>query len=400
MGVVLLSRFFSSSKRIYCIDKAMKKKIFFALIGVLVVAGLLAGIKALQISRMVDQSAQFRPPPEPVTTVEVTGNSWESLLSAVGSLAAVQGVTVAAELPGKVVHIAFQPGMKVAACDLLVRQDTTAEEALLPGAEAAVALAKTSLNRTRELLADQAVSQAEMDRAVAGYQQALSEAESLRATIAKKTIRAPFAGRLGIRQVNLGQILEAGNEIVTLQALDPIFVDFLLPQQQLSQLKTGLTVRVTSNALLGKVIEGQITTINPKVEETTRNIKVQATIRNTEEQLRPGMYVDVKIVLPVAKDVLVIPVTAVLYAPYSDSVFIVEDDAGQAKDGQEAGKVLRQQFVRLGEKRGDFVEVVSGLQAGETVVTTGVFKLRNGQAVVIDNMLQPEFKLDPEPEDK
>ncbi|MCW9077816.1 MAG: efflux RND transporter periplasmic adaptor subunit, partial [Gammaproteobacteria bacterium] len=308
--------------------------------------------------------------------------------------------TVAAELPGKVVHIAFQPGMKVAAGDLLVRQDTTAEEALLPGAEAAVALARTSLNRTRELLADQAVSQAEMDRAVAGYQQALAEAESLRATIAKKTIRAPFAGRLGIRQVNLGQILEAGNEIVTLQALDPIFVDFLLPQQQLSQLKTGLTVRVTSNALLGKVIEGQITTINPKVEETTRNIKVQATIRNTEEQLRPGMYVDVKIVLPVAKDVLVIPVTAVLYAPYSDSVFIVEDDAGQAEDGQEASKVLRQQFVRLGEKRGDFVEVVSGLQAGETVVTTGVFKLRNGQAVVIDNKLQPEFKLDPEPEDK
>ena len=378
----------------------MKKKIFFALIGVLVVAGLLAGIKALQISRMVDQSAQFRPPPEPVTTVEVTGNSWESLLPAVGSLAAVQGVTVAAELPGKVVHIAFQPGMKVAAGDLLVRQDTTAEEALLPGAEASVALAKTSLNRTRELLTDQAVSQAEMDRAVAGYQQALAEAESLRATIAKKTIRAPFAGRLGIRQVNLGQILEAGNEIVTLQALDPIFVDFLLHQQQLSQLKTGLTVRVTSNALLGKVIEGQITTINPKVEETTRNIKVQATIRNTEEQLRSGMYVDVKIVLPVAKDVLVIPVTAVLYAPYSDSVFIVEDDAGQAKDGQEAGKVLRQQFVRLGEKRGDFVEVVSGLQAGETVVTTGVFKLRNGQAVVIDNKLQPEFKLDPEPEDK
>ena len=400
MGVVLLSRFYSSSKRTYCIDKAMKKKIFLALIGVLVVAGLLAGIKALQISRMVDQSAQFLPPPEPVTTVEVTGNSWESLLSAVGSLAAVQGVTVAAELPGKVVHIAFQPGMKVAAGDLLVRQDTTTEEALLPGAEAAVALARTSLNRTRELLADQAVSQAEMDRAVAGYQQALAEAESLRATIAKKTIRAPFAGRLGIRQVNLGQILEAGNEIVTLQALDPIFVDFLLPQQQLSQLKTGLTVRVTSNALLGKVIEGQITTINPKVEETTRNIKVQATIRNTEEQLRPGMYVDVKIVLPVAKDVLVIPVTAVLYAPYSDSVFIVEDDAGQAEDGQEASKVLRQQFVRLGEKRGDFVEVVSGLQAGETVVTTGVFKLRNGQAVVIDNKLQPEFKLDPEPEDK
>jgi len=381
----------------------MKKRIFIALIGVLVVAGTLAGIKALQISRMVDQSAQFRPPPEPVTTVEVTGNSWETLLTAVGSLSAVQGVTVAAELPGKLVHIAFQPGMKAAAGDLLVRQDTTAEQALLPGAEAAVVLAETSLGRARELLADQAVSQAELDRAVAGYQQALAEVENLRAIIAKKTIRAPFAGRLGIRQVNLGQILEAGNEIVTLQALDPIFVDFLLPQQQLSQLKTGMTVRVTSNALPGKVVEGQITTINPIVEETTRNIKVQATIRNTEEQLRPGMYVDVAIVLPVKKDVLVIPVTAVLYAPYSNSVFVVEEpkgDAGQTKDGQEAGKVLRQQFVHLGEKRGDFVEVVSGLQDGETVVTTGVFKLRNGQAVIIDNKLQPEFKLDPEPEDK
>lgn len=382
----------------------MKKRIFIAFLGVLVIAGALAGIKALQINKMVAKSAQYRPVPEPVTTTQVAKDSWETLLTAVGSLSAVQGVTVAAELPGKIVEIAFQPGMKVAAGDLLVRQDTSAEQAMLPGAEAAVTLAQTILKRANDLLADQAVSQAEVDGALAKYRQALADAENLRATIAKKTIRAPFAGRLGIRQVNLGQILAAGDEIVTLQALDPIYVDFLLPQQQLHQLAAGMIVRVTTDALPGKALEGQITTINPKVEEATRNIKIQGTVRNPGEQLRPGMYVDVAAVLPARKDVLMIPVTAVLYAPYSDSVFVVTEppqgDSPQADGGQERGKVLRQQFVHLGEKRGDFVEVVSGLQADESVVTTGVFKLRNGQAVVVDNKLQPEFKLNPKPEDQ
>jgi membrane fusion protein (multidrug efflux system) len=247
------------------------------------------------------------------------------------------------------------------------------------------------------------VSQAQMDAAVASYQQALADAENLRATIAKRTIRAPFSGRLGIRQVNLGQMLEAGDEIVTLQALEPIFVDFLLPQQDLTRVATGMVVRVATNALPGQVVEGRITTINPKVEEATRNIKIQGTIKNPGEQLRPGMYVDVAVVLPKPKDVLAIPVTSVLYAPYSDSVFVVEEPKEQTQkpaDGQPAGKVLRQQFVHLGEKRGDFVEILSGLHAGEAVVTTGVFKLRNGQDVVIDNKLQPEFKLNPKPEDK
>jgi len=379
----------------------MKKRFFIAFIGVLAVAGILAGIKTLQINKMVAQSAGAHPPPEPVTTAQVAADSWESRLTAVGSLSAVQGVTVAAELSGKVTKIAFEPGTKVAAGDLLVRQDTSAEEALLPGAEAAVALARTVLNRARELLADQAVSQAEMDAALANYQKALADEKNLRATIAKKTIRAPFAGRLGIRQVNLGQMLEAGNEIVTLQALDPVFVDFLLPQQDLNRLATGMVVRVATNALPGKVVEGRITTINPKVEETTRNIKIQGTISNPGEQLRPGMYVDVAVVLPNPRDVLVIPVTSVLYAPYGDSVFVVEapkEQAPQPQEGPPAGKVLRQQFVHLGEKRGDFVEILSGLQAGETVVTTGVFKLRNGQAVVVDNSLQPDFKLNPRPE--
>lgn len=381
----------------------MKKSVLIALLGVLVVIGVLAGIKTLQINKMIDQAAGFQPPPETVTAMPVAADSWETRLTAVGSLSAVQGVTVTAELPGKVVKIAFEAGMPVAAGDLLVHQDTSAEQALLPGAEAAVVLARSILDRFRALLVDAAVSQAEVDAALARHLQAVAEVENLRANIAKKNIRAPFAGRLGIRQVNLGQMLETGDKIVTLQALDPIFVDFLVPQHQLSLLRSGLKVRVTTDAMPGQVLEGEITTINPEVETATRNIRVQGLIGNADEWLRPGMYVDVEVVMPKRKEVLAIPATAVLYAPYSDSVFVVEDAAdleSQAVEGPLSGKLLRQQFVRLGEKRGDFVEVVSGLQAGETVVSSGVFKLHNKQAVTIDNTLQPEFQLQPEPEDR
>ena len=381
----------------------MKKRVFIALLGVLVLAGILGGVKALQINKMIAQTAHHQPPPEPVTTTQVVSDSWETRLTAVGSLSAVQGVTVTAELPGKVVEIPFEPGTPIAAGALLLRQDTSSERALLPGAEAAVVLAQSILDRARRLLIDEAVSQAEVDAARAKYLQALAEVENLRATIAKKNIRAPFSGRLGIRQVNLGQMLEAGNEIVTLQSLDPIYVDFQVPQQQLLSLQPGLTVRITTDALPGKALEGKLTTISPRVEEATRNIRVQGLLRNPEEWLRPGMYVDVAVILPQHKDVLMIPITAVLYAPYSDSVFVIEDAAGDqppvGKD-QSPAQQVRQQFVRLGEKRGDFVEVLSGLQTGETVVTTGVFKLRNKQAVTVDNTLQPEFKLQPEPEDR
>jgi membrane fusion protein (multidrug efflux system) len=381
----------------------MKKRVFIAVLGVLVLAGILGGIKALQINKMIAQTAHFQPPPEPVTAQQVVSDSWETRLTAVGSLSAVQGVTVTAELPGKVVEIPFAPGSPVSAGELLLRQDTSSEQALLPGTEAAVVLARSILERSRRLLIDEAVSQAEVDAAQAKYLQALADVENLRATIAKKNIRAPFAGRLGIRKVNLGQMLEAGTEIVTLQSLDPIYVDFMVPQQQMLPLHPGLTVRVTTDALPGKALEGKITTISPLVEEATRNIRVQGQVRNPDELLRPGMYVNVAVVLPQRKEVLMVPITAVLYAPYSDSVFVVEADTGgqsQAGQDQPPGKQLRQQFVRLGEKRGDFVEVLSGLQAGETVVTTGVFKLRNKQAVVVDNTLQPEFRLQPEPEDK
>ena len=373
----------------------MKKRIIFAIIGLLSTIGLLGGIKGFQIDRMIAQGSQTVPPPETVTTAVVQKDSWEPRLTAVGSLAAVQGVTITAELTGKVVRIAFEPGTRVKAGDLLVQQDTSSEEAQLRAAEASVELAMRNLERLKKLLERRTIPQSQYDSAEAQYKEGVAQADAIRAAIAKKNIRAPFAGRLGIRLVNLGQILNEGEPIVSLQSIDPIFVNFSLPQQQLAQVQTGLTVRITSDALPGEAIEGRITAINPEVDAATRNIRIQATLANHQERLRPGMFANVSVVLPAAKNVLAVPATAVLYAPYSDSVFVVDEK--QDKNKKQSGRVVRQQVVELGEKRGDFVAVVSGLEAGETIVSTGAFKLRNGQAVVVDNTLAPDFKLAPEP---
>ena len=372
----------------------MKKRILFAVLGLGIVIAVLAGVKTLQIRAMIDQGKKTVPPPDTVTTAVARAESWETSLPAVGSLTAVQGVTVAAELSAKVVEIAFEPGTKVKRGDLLIRQDTSVEEAQLPGAEAQVTLTQSVLARDVEMLKDKIISQADYDAAVAGHRQASAQVGILRATIAKKTIRAPFGGRLGIRQVNLGQTLREGDPIVTLQSLDPIYVNFALPQQELSRLRAGLPVRVTSDALPGLAIDGRITTVNPLVDAETRNVQLQATVANPEEKLRPGMFVSTAVGLPVRKKVTVLPATSVLYAPFGDSVFVVEDD----KQGK-GSKTLRQQFVRLGERRGDFIAVTDGLKEGQTVVSTGVFKLRNGQPVVVDNKLAPEFRLSPTPKD-
>ena len=375
----------------------MKKKVFLAFVGLLVLVGVLGGIKFLQIKRMTSKG-NFAPPPATVTTAAVESASWESRLTAVGSLEAVQGVTVTAEVKGKVIRVAFDPGAKVQSGDLLVQQDISSETAQLRSDEATLALKKANHDRAKELRAEKVVTQAAYEQAQAEFKQAQAAIENIRSVIAKKTIRAPFAGRLGIRLINLGQNLEGGEPIVSLQAMDPIFVNFSLPQSQIAQIQLGLAVRITTDTLPGDVIDGRITAINPQVEADTRNLRIQATVDNREERLRPGMFVNVDIVLPEQDDVLAIPTTAVLYAPYSDSVFIVEKTPA-AKDGKD-GLVLRQQFVRLGFQRGDYITVLSGLQKGEKIVSTGVFKYRNGQNVVVDNTLAPEFSLSPKPEDR
>jgi len=372
----------------------MKKKVFFAVLGLCLLAAALAGIKLLQFDRMSAEGS-FSPPPATVTAATVESTAWETRLTSVGSLEAVQGVTVTAELGGKVTAIAFEAGAFVQAGDLLVQQDISSETAQLRAEEASLALKKANFERAKELRAENVVTQAAFDQATAEYKQAQAAIDNIRSVIAKKTIRAPFAGRLGIRLINLGQILEGGEAIVSLQAMDPIFVNFSLPQNQIARVKLGLTVRITNDALNDAVVEGRITALNPQIEEDTRNIRIQATVANLGEKLRPGMFVEVNVVLPEEDNVLIIPATAVLYAPYSDSVFVVEPQK-DAQGGEER-LVLRQQFIRTGAQRGDYVVVTSGVKPGERVVSTGVFKYRNGQAVVVDNTLEPEFSLSPQP---
>jgi membrane fusion protein (multidrug efflux system) len=375
----------------------MKKAILFSIVGLIILVGVLGGVKGMQIKRMIAQGEAYVPPPAPVTTAVVQSASWPSELTAVGSLEAFQGVMVTAELSGKVVKIAFEPGSAVKAGDLLVQQDTTSETAQLRSAQASMELARLNLERAKELLPANVITRSSYDNVDAEFKQAAAQVDAIQATIAKKTIRAPFAGRLGIRQVNLGQTLNDGDPIVSLQSMDPIFVNFQLPQQELAKIQQGLMVKLTTDALPGKVVKGTITAINPQVDSATRNIRIQATVANKDERLRPGMFVNVAVALAEARAVLAIPSTAVLYAPYSDSVFIVEEKKSDGSAG--GGSVVRQQFIRLGDKRGDYIAIVSGLKEGQTVVSTGSFKLRNGQSVVVDNTLSPEFKLAPKPEE-
>lgn len=372
----------------------MIKKIVFAVLLLLLVVGILAGIKALQIRKMIAQGESFVMPPAVVSTVNATFATWESSLTAIGSVTAVQGVTLTAEVPGKVVRIAFDSGAKVGAGDVLVQLDVSQEVAQLRALEASANLAAINLKRMTALLSQQTISKAEYDGSLADHQRLLAEMDALKAVITKKTIRAPFAGTLGLRQVNLGQNLGDADPIASLQHLESVHVDFVIPQQQVGQVRPGSTVRVTSDSLPGRVLNGRLNAVEPMADSSTRTVRMQAVLDNPGEILRPGMFVNVSVVLPETKAVTLVPSTAVLYAAYSDSVFVVE--AQNATNGTKS-LVLRQQFVKIGERRGDFVAVTSGLAAGDTVVSTGVFKYRNGQSVVPDNTLAPDFKLAPTP---
>jgi membrane fusion protein (multidrug efflux system) len=371
----------------------MLKRLIITLIGLTVLIGLPTVIKLKQFEAMGAMSMDM--PPETVTADSVRKAKWPNTITATGSLVAVQGVTVGAELGGKIAKIVFESGDRVEAGDLLLRIDVSAEQAQLRSAEAAAKLAKINLDRNRDLLANKTVSQADLDTALANYKQATAQVDNVRATIAKKTLRAPFAGQLGLRQVNLGQIVEQGTPIVTLQTIDPIYVDFSLPQRQFSLLTPGTEVRVITDAAPGKAFIGKIIAVNPEIDQVTRSVRVRATLSNEGELLRPGMFANVEVLLPSEQEVLAIPATAVLYAPYGDTVFVIEEQQDEASGEKQL--VLRQQVVRLGETHGDFVAVTAGLKEGEQVVTSGVFKLRPKMAVVIDNTLAPDAQIAPKP---
>jgi membrane fusion protein, multidrug efflux system len=369
-------------------------KTLFSILAVIALIAVIVLIKVGQIKTLIN--TKVVPPAEAVSTAAATPETWQETLTSVGSLTAVQGVTVAAELDGKIVEVDFEAGAAVKAGDVLVRQDTSVEQALLRSAEANAELASVNLRRTGELLAKSTVSQAQFDADTATSRQAIAAADNIRATIAKRTIKAPFSGRLGLRLVNLGQNLKAGDPIVSLQALNPIFVDFSLPQEQLDQVTTGLTVELSGDAIGGKTAEGKVTAVSPDVDAATRNVKIEATLDNAAGLLHPGMYMDVAVRLPTQDKVLTIPATAVLYAPFGDTVYVV--DTKKAEDGT-TEQVVRQQIVRLGLRRGDFVSVLSGLKAGDTIVTSGVFRLRPGSAVKVNNAFAPDAQLAPKPSD-
>lgn len=375
----------------------MWKKLLITVFSLVAMIGTIAGIFILMIVHLKAAFANQTMPPSAVNVVEVKTDSWQPRLTSTGSLTAVQGVTISAQLDGTVTGINFEAGAKVKAGDLLIQMDISAEQAQLRASEASLELAKTNLKRSQELLARNTISQAQLDTDSSNEKQMEAAADNIRAVIAKKTIRAPFAGRLGVRLVNLGQTLKAGDAIVSLQALDPIFADFYVPQQELRSVTAGLEVQLACDAYPNETFTGKVTAVNPDVDATTRNVRVQATLANPAEKLRPGMFVGVSIVLPAKETVLPIPQTAVLYAPYGNSVFTVEEK----KDEQtgKTAKVAVQHFVRLGRKQGDFVNVISGLKSGDVVVTSGVFKLHPGVPVVASTVAAPDAQLAPKPDD-
>jgi len=353
------------------------------------------GIKFLQIGKMM--STPHTMPPTTVSSVSVKEEDWAPRLTAVGSVSAVQGAVVSAELAGVVSEINFENGAEAKKGEVLMKLDASQEEALLRSAEAEAQLAKTDLERSRDLAIKKVVSGAEFDSAQSKFTRLNAVVDQMRSSITKKTLIAPFDGQLGIRQVNVGQMINAGQQVVPLTSLDPVFADFALPQQYLGQLTPGLEVHVTTDAIPGRVFNGKLTAINSMVDSSTRNITLQATLDNSDHALRPGMFAKAEVMLPEKHKTLVVPGSAISYAPFGDSVFVIEKKKDE-KTGKES-QVIRQQFVRVGEARGDLVAITQGLKAGETIVSTGVFKLRNGMTVTINNDLAPNPQVNPNPID-
>ncbi len=353
----------------------------------------LGGIKMAQGRAMGEAKKNFRPPPETVGTAQVVESEWEESLTAVGTVSAARGTMVSAEVPGVVQRIAFESGSEVREGAVLVELDADVEKANLRAVEATAEWKGMSLKRSEELRQRGVVSMSEMDLAQAEARNTRALADNIRAAIEKKVVRAPFDGRAGIRLVNLGQFVKEGDPIVTFQSLDPLHVDFTLPQRRLSVLREGLELVVVTDAFAGREFKGRLTAINPEVDASTRNVKLQGTVPNKKGELRPGLFVDVRLVLEAREKVLVIPATAVVSAPYGDKVFVVKP----AEGGQ--GQVVVETPVRVGRARGDFVAVQSGLASGDTVVSAGAFKLRNGAPVTVKNGAAPAASLEPNPGD-
>jgi len=373
----------------------MAKRMVLMLTLTLLFVGALGFVKFKQIQTAIAQGAAFQPPPEAVTTIVAAQEQWPSTLNVIGTIAAVRGVTVSADLSGIVDQILFQSGDAVREGQVLVVLDTRQEQAQMAAAEAQRVLARLNFKRMQNLLDEKVISKAEFDASDATSRETEARVNEIRAAIERKTIRAPFTGVLGIRQVNKGQYLAGGDPVVPLQSLNPIYVNFGVPQQTIAQVHAGTSVRVTTENLANLAFNGRVTAVDSVVDETTRNIQVQATLANADGKLRPGMFVQAQMALGASQDVIAIPGSAISYAPYGNSVFVVSDmknDKGQPYRG------VRQQIVTLGPARGDQIAVLSGLKAGDEIVTSGLFKLRNGAAVLVNNKVKPGNNVAPKPE--
>lgn len=382
-----------------------KRIIIMLFIMVLIVAGL-AAFKVFQIKSHIAGMMKMMPPPTAVSTVTVEGHKWQPVLSAVGSLKAVNGVMVSTDLGGIVSEICFESGAPVKKGDLLLKLDTRQETAQLGSAQARLELAKLTLARQKDLLSKKATSQAEFDAAVAESRQAESLVEESKAVIARKTIQAPFDGQLGIRQVNVGQYLNAGSPVAPLQSLDPIYIEFNIPQLNLARVEKGKKLRVKAEGAPGEEFSGEITAIDSRVDENTRNIQIEGTLPNPAGKLRPGMFGTVEVLLPEEEGVMTIPASAINYSPYGDSVFVIGDKVDEktkevilAKDGKPQ-KYVFERFIKVGASRGDQVQILptkDGLKFGDEVVSGGVFRLRSDTPVTISNLVQPSNEATPRP---
>jgi len=368
-----------------------------SIVGMILFIVAIGAWKAWQISQAIAMGKAFRMPPDAVTSLRVTQKMVSPTLEAVGSLSSTQGVMLSADLPGIVTSILFESGSHATNGQVLVQLDTRQEEAQLRTAKAKLDLAKHNLDRNTGLRQGQVIAEYAFEESKSQFDAAQASLEEILAMIGRKTIRAPFAGALGIRQVNVGQYLKSGDPIVQLESLDPIYVNFSLPQQNLGNLSVGQPVLIRADGIPDKSFTGKITAINSAVDAATRNIQVQATVPNPDHTLRSGMFSGVQVSLPARGNVIMVPATAVQYAPYGDSVFVIatmKDPAGKEYLG------VREQTVTLGRTRGDQVEVIKGLSPDDEIATSGTFKLRPGGAVKINNSVSPGNDPAPKPEDK
>jgi membrane fusion protein (multidrug efflux system) len=369
----------------------MLKKFVIALLGFIVVVLALGAVKVAQIKKM--SSAPHVMPATAVATTEAKAVAWQPVINTIGTLAPVEGVTLAADADGTIVKIAAESGTSVKTGDLIIELDTTVEVAQLAAADARAALAKLQADRATDLVGKSTISAAEADSAKAQLSQAQADVAAIKATIDKKHVRAPFDGRVGIRMVNVGQFVARGRPLVPLQKLDPIFVNFSVPQRQLGSLTMGQKIAVKVDAF-PTPFPGTITAINSEVDSATRNVSVQGSLSNPDEKLRAGMFVQVEVDLPPGSPKIALPATAIVYAPYGNSVFIVEKMKGP--DGTEY-LGARQQIIKIGATRGDLIAIEEGVKEGEQVVTAGSFKLRNGAHVQVNNLVQPTENPNPHP---